>query len=232
MHSTQPAMPPTDLSHIQTWLVDFDETLAVSSLSWVLQHQFPLFCREHQLAYDAARLDQVILSLQEIGRQNPDTAYLMGQLFEMMAWPTDLQGQFEADLKANYTPSLFEDSIPFLKRLHEDNRRVYIVSNNRYTPKHVQLFGLEPYICGVFTPHICPDTQPKPHNSLWAYLTAQHTDINPQATVVVGDDPWSDGAFAQGCNLPCWIVDRAQRFTEMYKQKPYYWVRSLLDIPV
>ncbi len=219
-------------AHIQTWLVDFDETLAVSHLSWVFQHLFPQFSREHQLDYDEGRLHQVLLVLQERSRQNPDTAQLLAVLFEEMEWPSTLLTQFSLDLQSSYTPSLFEDSVPFLERLYNSGRHIYIISNNRHTPKHIQLFGIDKYIRGVFTPHNSPDTQPKPHSSLWNYITAHHTDINPATTVVIGDDPWSDGAFAQACSLPCWIVDRTQRFSDMYKQKPYHWVQSLLDIPI
>ncbi|MBA3868867.1 MAG: HAD family hydrolase [Anaerolineae bacterium] len=215
---------------VETWLVDFDETLAVGSLTWALQNAFPTFIQEHQLKYDQERLQQVMLSLQERSRQEPDTPTLLAALFEKMAWPQDLQNQFLTDLRSSYHPTLFEDTIPFLEQLRNHNRRVYIVSNNKRTPDHVNLLGINEYINGVFTPHACPDTQPKPHSSLWEFIKKQQKEIDPQKTAIIGDDPWADGAFADVCGLPCWIVDRQQRFLKMYPQRDYHWVTSLQDI--
>jgi FMN phosphatase YigB (HAD superfamily) len=215
---------------IQTWLVDFDETLAIGSLTWALQYGFPKFSREHQLNYDEDRVQQIMLLLQERSRQEPDTPALLTALFDMMNWPRSLQNQFLADLRSSYHPVLFEDTLPFLEKLHKDRRRVYIVSNNKRTPEHMKLLHIDEYINGVFTPHICPNTQPKPHSSLWEYITKQEIEIDPQTTGVIGDDPWADGAFAETCDLPCWIVDRTKRFSKMYAQKPYHWVKSLQEI--
>jgi FMN phosphatase YigB (HAD superfamily) len=214
----------------RTWLIDFDETLASGNLTQVFQHTFPKFIQENQLTYDKGRLGQVMLALQERARQQPDTEMLLSALFEEMEWPSDLKYQFLEDIRSNTRPNLFEDALPFLEQLREQNNRVYVVSNNKRTPDHVRLLGIEVYIDGVFTPHSCPDTQPKPHNSLWNYITAQNTEIDIATTSVIGDDPWSDGAFAEACGLPCWIVDRMSRFSHMYHQKPYRWVQSLLEI--
>jgi FMN phosphatase YigB (HAD superfamily) len=218
-------------SRVQTWLVDFDETLAVGSLTWVLGY-FPKFVHMHQLDADNARLQQVMLVLQERGRQTPDSMSLLKSLFEMMEWPSALQNQLLADLRSQFQPTLFDDALPFLERLHSYNRRVYIISNNKRTPEHVNLLGIGQYVTEVLTPHSCPDTQPKPHPSLWNYLVMRQAEIDPGTTAIIGDDPWSDGGFAESCGLPCWIVDRQKRFSEMFRHKPYQWVQSLLDVPV
>jgi FMN phosphatase YigB (HAD superfamily) len=191
-----------------------------------------MFVRKHQLTYDETHLQETMLVLQERGRQNPDTASLLMSLFEMMHWPANLQNQFLDDLRSSYRPTLFEDSLPFLQQLRINKHRVYVLSNNKRTPEHVHFLNLDEYIEGVFTPHICPNTQPKPHPSLWKFVLAQYPDIDPQETRVIGDDPWSDGVFAESCDLPCWILDRSNRFSYMYSDKRYHWVTSLLAIPM
>ncbi len=220
------------MASIQTWLVDFDETLAAGSLTWAFQEAFPKFVREHHLSYDTQRLKEVMRDLQQRANQEADPAPLLQHLFEAMQWPHHLQNQLFDDLLSNYPPTLFDDAIPFLTRLREKGHRVYIVSNNRRSPQYVPLLGLEEYILQIVTPHTCPGTQPKPHQSLWRYIADQDTAIDPQQTFVVGNDPWSDGAFAEACGLPCWIVDRMNQFSDMHDQKSYSWVQSLLEIPL
>jgi len=216
----------------KTWLVDFDETLASGSLTKAFQYSFPKFVLENQLVYDVTHLQEAMLTLQERARQNPDTELLLGILFEMMGWPMDLRHQFLRDIQTNSHPILFEDTVPFLEKLRANKQNIYIVSNNKYTPAHVRSLDLEKYISGVFTPYICPDTQPKPHSSLWEYILTRESDIDPLKSIVIGDDPWSDGAFAERCGLQCWIIDRMNRFSHMYNQKSYRWTQSLLQVSV
>jgi FMN phosphatase YigB (HAD superfamily) len=147
-----------------------------------------------------------------------------------MNWPHELAQSLLDDLFLNQKPALFDDALPFLERLLERRERILVVSNNPRTPQHISLLQIEPYIQQIVTPHTCPDTLPKPHRSLWEYIVAHETDIDPETTFVVGDDPWSDGAFAEDCGLECWLVDRLGRFSELYAQKPYRWVRSLSEI--
>jgi FMN phosphatase YigB (HAD superfamily) len=182
------------------------------------------------LEYNPDRLGKVILGLQERASQNYDLDPLLHELFESMEWPHRLQSQLIDDLWSNYQPALYDDTLVFLDRLRERNHRVLVVSNSPRTPDQIRFLGLETYVHQVFTPHICANTQPKPHLSLWNYICAQEADIDPATTVVVGDDPWSDGAFAEACGLNCWIVDRMNRFTVLQSQKNYRWVGSLLEI--
>jgi FMN phosphatase YigB (HAD superfamily) len=220
------------MRRFETWLIDFDETLASGGLTWAFQFAFPKFVSRHQLAYDPQRLDQVMLAVQERASQEADPQPLLQELFENMGWPGHLKDQLLDDLMTSYQPALFDDTMPFLKKLRQHHRRVYVVSNNRQSPQYMPLLGLEPYIDGVFTPHTCPGTQPKPHRSLWDYITAHEHGIDPQTTVVIGDDPWSEGAFAEACGLACWIVDRMNRFSTMRDNGDCQWVRSLAEIPV
>ncbi len=215
-----------------TWLVDFDETLASGNITWAFQYTFPKFIRAHHLNVDPERLASILLVLQERVSQDPDVTPLLRELFEHMDWPQELGQSLLDDLFQNYRPALFDDALPFLNRLNEKHERVLVVSNNPRTPGQVRLLEIEPYVHRVITPDTCPDTLPKPHRSLWEFILANETGIDPEATIVVGDDPWSDGAFADDCGLSCWIVDRMSRFTELYDQRPYRWVRSLSEIPI
>jgi FMN phosphatase YigB (HAD superfamily) len=213
-----------------TWLLDFDDTLASGNITHALQHTFPRFIREHQLDADPQRLHSVLLDLQQRMNQNPEIEPLLQTLFETMGWNPELGDQLLDDLWNSAKPALFNDALPFLERLQARGSRILIVSNNPRTPEQVKLLGLLPLVDGVFTPKLVADARPKPHRSLWDYLVTQHVDLTPEAVAVVGDDPWSDGAFADACGLPCWIVDRGGRFAAMRDQTPYTWVRSLAEI--
>jgi FMN phosphatase YigB (HAD superfamily) len=213
-----------------TWIIDFDETLASGNLTWALQYAFPSFIARHQLPHDPQRLHDVMLTMQQAASGVSDPAPLMARLFEAMQWDPALQDQLLNDIFSNFRPSLFDDALPFLERLSARGDRVLVVSNNPRTLEQVHILPLEPYIAGVFTPQSCPGTLAKPDRSLWDFIIAHDAQINPDATTVVGDDPWSEGEFAQVCGLPCWIVDRLDRFGTLTDQPAYRRVRSLLDI--
>lgn len=217
---------------IKTWLVDFDETLATSSITWAFRDAIPKFAHNHQLTYDDHNLASVMFTMQERSTHSDDIDALIGEFFELMGWSLGAQKQLLDDLLSNYRPTLFDDSLGFLKRLKEANQRVLIVSNNVRTPDHVEMLGIGDYTEGVFTPMLFPGTKRKPHPSLWERIMIEVANIDPQSTIVVGDDPWSDGEFAVACRLSCWIVDRMNRFTAMKERTPYFWVSSLADIPI
>ena len=218
------------MADLQTWLIDFDETLAVGNLTHAMRHAFPKFIREHNLQPEPERLQRVMMELQERASKDIDPAPLLKALFEGMEWPPELSQTLYEALWVEMKPELFDDTLPFLERLRERGNRILIVSNNPRTPDQVELLGLSPLVDGVFTPKQAADARPKPHRSLWDYLLTQHVDLTPEAVAVVGDDPWSDGAFADACGLPCWLVDRGSRFIALRDQTPYTWVQSLADI--
>lgn len=215
-----------------SWIIDFDETLASSSLTWALEQGFPEFVASHQLAFDGARLKALALELQEEASRNSSPAPLVQRLFEEMGWRADLQNEFLQALYSSYKPVLFEDALPFLKRLRERHDRVLVVSNNPRTIEQVPLLALGDYFYGVFTPSSCPGTLPKPDRSMWDYICTNHAELDLRHTVVIGDDPWSEGQFAEVCGLECWIVDRLDRFADVSVGKRYRRVRSLLEIPL
>ena len=220
------------MPQIKTWLVDFDETLASSSITWALRDAIPKFIREQQLTYDEKILAATMLTMQERASQSNDVDALLREFFELMNWPLGAQRQLLDDLLSNYRPTLFDDAIAFLERLKSANQRVFIVSNNMRTPEHFEVMGLSDYAKRIFTPNLFPGTKPKPDPGLWERITVEVENIDPQSTIVIGDDPWSDGKFAEACKLSCWIVDRMNRFTAIRSQTPYFWVSSLADIPI
>lgn len=216
----------------KTWLIDFDDTLASGNLTWAAQYAFPKFVREHQLNYDQQQLGSVMLHLQERKHQNVAIQALLNELFETMQWPIDLQHILMQDLTTNYRPTLFDDVLPFLQRLRQHNRRVFILSNNPHTLESVGTLGIGHYVDRIYTPYNAPNTNPKPHPSLWTHILSDMGDIDPATTTIVGDDPWSDGSFADSCGLSCWLVDRSGRLTGKVNANTWRWVRSLNDIIV
>lgn len=215
---------------IQNWLLDFDGTLATGSVTWGITGAFPKLAREHQLEWDEARFASAMLVAQERGSHSMDPMVVLNEVFDSLGWDRALQKPFMADLQSNYRPEVYEDTLTFLKYLQDNKCSVYVVSNNSYTYKSVQNFGFAPYVVDVFTPARCPGCQPKPHRSLWDYLVERYADLQAYNTAIIGDNPYSDGAFAQACGLPCYIIDRLGRFTTLYETHPYHWIRSLRDL--
>lgn len=215
------------------WLLDFDDTLVRGGITWALDDAFPALIRDHELAFDPVRFEQLIFAAQERGSLEADPGPIVQSLFTGMGWPTALGEQFLHTLITKYQPQVFEDAWVFLDRLNAAGHSAYIVSNNPRSPALAQKLGLAERVVQVLTQSICPGSLPKPDRSLWDYL---QTLIGPpapgQGVTIVGDDPWSDGVFAENCELPCYIVDRSQRFGPLYGVKDYRWVRSLLEIPM
>jgi FMN phosphatase YigB (HAD superfamily) len=215
-----------------TWIIDFDETLATGSITWAFEQAFPKFIAEHRFSVDIERLKSLTVELQEAASRDASPRPLVKRLFDGMGWSAELQDQFLHDLFSSYTPVLFDDALPFLESLRERNDRVLIVSNNPRTLKQVPLLGIGDYFHGVFTPSSIPGALPKPDRSMWDHICKNSPEIDPQHTIVVGDDPWSEGEFAEVCGLQCWIVDRMGRFADVSAGKQYERVRSLLEIPL
>lgn len=214
----------------KTWLIDFDDTIASGNLTWALQSAFPKFVLENQLAYDKQQLGQTIIRLQERKHQSVPLMQLLHDLFETMRWPHHLQQHLLDDLLTAYQPSLFDDVLPFLRRLRAQNRRIIVLSNNPHTLDNVATLQIEHYVDKVYTPYNAPDTQPKPHPSLWTHILTDFEDMTPETTTIVGDDPWSDGSFADNFGLKCWLIDRSGRLTGKVSANGWHWVRSLDEI--
>lgn len=212
------------------WLLDFDDTLASGPVTWGLVHAFPKLIRDNGLTVDEHVFGQAILRAQERSNVEFDPRPILHDLFVELGWPASLEDRLFSDVVQNYRPELFPDVLPFLDRLRAEERKVYVVSNNPRSVQLIGLLGLQQAVAGVFTPKLCPGTQPKPHRSLWDYLCALFDDLTPDNAVIVGDDPWSDGAFSDNAGIPCWIVDRGNRYASLTAMKPYRWAASLLAI--
>lgn len=214
-----------------TWLLDFDDTLASGMTTWGVRWAMPKLMRQHGLSCDPLLLQQAMLTAQEQFNLslNPDPTPVLDDLFDRLGWPRALQSSLLDDLRTAYRPALFEDTMPFLRRLNQAGRRLYVVSNNPHAPVIARQLGIHELISQFFTPRLYPGAQPKPHPSLWRQILAEVPQTAADRTVMIGDDPWSDGVFAANCGLACWIVDRDDRFGHL--PGSYWRVRSLLDIP-
>ncbi len=214
------------------WFLDFDDTLVSGALTWALAYRFPQMIQDYDLPFDADRFNRAVLIAQERSNQSYEPLQLLHDLFTDMQWPHNIEAQILHEAMADYHPKLFDDVLIFLERLRTVGAPACVISNNNYAPDIAKRLGVAQYVSGIFTPKICPGSQPKPHRSLWDYVTAHHPVPNGHIPVIVGDDPWSDGAFAANCGISCWLVDRMNRFATHPNRSQYRWVRSLLDIPL
>lgn len=211
------------------WFLDFDDTLASGATTWGLKHALPRLIETHHLPYEAAELHAATLEAQERANQVIDPRPVLGDLFDRLGWPQRLQAEFLRDVQTGYQPEVFPDALPFLQQAQARGEAVYIISNNPNAPDIAARLGLTPYIQEIYTPRAYPGARPKPHPGLWYYVLAHNPAVDPLRAVMVGDDPWSDGAFASACGLPYWIVDRDERFGTLAELRR---VKSLAEIPL
>ncbi|HVU14615.1 MAG TPA: HAD family hydrolase [Phototrophicaceae bacterium] len=202
------------------WFLDFDDTLIVGPVSLTLDTVIPKLLKDNHLPLDQAKLDAAAVQGLEDAAHGKTEMQLLNGLFEAMDWPKPLMEQLLHDAFDHYRPVLYPDSLPFLQAVSP----VYIISNNNRAPQFAELLGIMPYIKDIFTPIGSGVERGKPARDLWDVVCAS-CDI--ENAVMVGDDPWSDGAFATICGIEYYMVDRANRFAS---QTQFRRVRSLLDI--
>lgn len=216
---------------VTNWLLDFDDTLASGSTTWGWKHALPKLVREHQLPFDRERFQRAAQAAQARVADSAELEPAIEQLFQTMGWPAALQKALIEDVLTSYEPELFADAVPFLDRLRAARHTVYIVSNNPRSVALAQRLGIAPYIARFFTPDAHADGLAKPDPRLWAHIAAA-AGVTAQNSAVVGDDPWTDGAFAEQCGLACWLVDRDERFGALDEGSGRRRVASLAEIPV
>jgi FMN phosphatase YigB (HAD superfamily) len=204
------------------WFLDFDETLVVGPVTWALQTVLPTMIRENALPNDQVKLDSALLIGQEQAARGMGDMEILDVLFSEMGWPHGLKQNLITEVFERYTPSLFADTLPCLERIGG----IYVLSNNNHAPQIAQHLGMTPYIKGFFTPKLCGVTAGKPQRDLWDFVSASY-DV--ESAILVGDDPWSDGAFADACGIDCILVDRLDRFGHLARYKR---VASLDAIPI
>jgi FMN phosphatase YigB (HAD superfamily) len=214
----------------KVWLVDFDDTLATGPVTWGYQWALPKFIKLHKLPVDLEELEQSLLIAQEKANETTDLASVLDEFFQMMNWPKSLQRDLLFDVQEHYRPELFEDAKPFLEVLHRARQTVFILSNNPHTLIHARETGLQHLVDDVIIPPMLPEAGPKPDRSLWDKLVERFPMVGAGGATVVGDDPWSDLAFAKTCGLTAWLVDRHNRFANLELAPNAHRVRSLLEI--
>lgn len=217
---------------ITTWLFDFDDTLASAPVTWALNAAIPKLIERHALPVEAAKLNRALLIAQSQWSQTDNFMPILSNLFEEMGWSSDLQSELLVDLQTSYRPTLFDDALDLLRRMAQAGHLAYIVSNNALAPDTARQLGITPYVRDIFTPDRFPDALPKPSPTFWTAILNRYPVLEKTSPVLIGDDPWTDGAFAEACGMPCWIVDRSGRMESLYDSKPYRWIRSLRDIPL
>lgn len=201
-------------------------------MTWILEYGIPKLIHENQLPYDQDVFFQAIDAAQREAVHNFDSMTILRRLFDVLGWSNP--GYYYSllqDMQENYYPVLFDDTLVFLEYLYVLRHDVYIISNALTTPRLVNEMGLSPYIREVFTPGKTGGTRRKPHRDIWDYILANYPTVTPETSRMVGNNPWTDGAFAESCGLSFWLLDRVYRFTNSDEQQ-HRRVSSLIDIPV
>ena len=189
-------------------------------MTWALETVIPRMIAEHGLANDPRRLTAALLRGQEQAARGMGEMEILPRLFDELGWDHRLMKQLTRDVFEHYVPALFADTLPFLQGVGS----IYVLSNNNHSPEIAAQLGIEPYVSAFFTPKRLGVKRGKPHRDLWDAVLRRYPVEN---AVLVGDDPWSDGAFATACEIDCCIVDRLDRFATL---TPHRRVRSLLEI--
>lgn len=218
------------MSDITNWFLDFDDTLATGPTTWGLEYALPRLIHEHSLPFDQSRYDAAVLIAQERANQETDLQPILNDLFDDQGWPRHLQASLVNDIQQNYRASLFPDALEFLQTLRLREKRIFILSNNPTAPNLATALGLDTFVDGYFTPKLCHGCRPKPDISIWSYIMSLDASVNAANSIVIGDDPWSDAAFARRCKLAYWIIDRADRFGKVPELPPERLVRSLSEL--
>jgi FMN phosphatase YigB (HAD superfamily) len=197
------------------YVLDFDDTLVVGPMTWAMSTALPELMARHGLPTDQPQLDVALLRAQEMTATQFDENLLIETFLADMGWSEALREDLERMLTADFQFALFEDTMPFLQGLREREIRTIVISNNNRCPRIARTLGIEGYIERFFTPKMGAGCQNKPDRSMFDLASVMMPELTTDNTVVVGDDPWSDAAFATNCGLPCWIVDRHDRYAGM-----------------
>jgi FMN phosphatase YigB (HAD superfamily) len=129
-----------------------------------------------------------------------------------MDWPQEMWADLAAGMRPGFAFSLFDDTLPFLRQLRAWGVRAFVVSNNDRSPQLAAELGIAEHLAGFVTPTMHESLRPKPDPSMFDAVRAWLPDVDPATTVLIGDDPWSDGPFAAACGLPFLLLDRARRY--------------------
>jgi len=199
------------------WLLDFDDTLVIGSIYYGIKVALPQVMLRYGLTGDEGKLHRLIGTVQAMAATGADEETLIKHLFGGMNWPLDAgRAVLTATFEEAPTTVAFEDVEPFLARVHARGDRVMVVSNNESAPQLLNQLQLGHLFAGVFTPGRCGVKHGKPSNAMWSTVAAA---VDGGEAVMVGDDPWADGGFAEACGLRFVLVDRLGRFGEWTKSQ-------------
>lgn len=209
------------------WILDFDDTLALGPNTWAIQSVLPDLVQKYNLPYDADLFDAVVLKAQEQANLNDDEEAVVQYLFDGLKWDISLKDELINRVYNDYQPRLFDDALPFLEQLASQNDSLIIVSNNNYAPLLLEQLGIIQFFKAIFTPK-ATQKRHKPHYDMWENVKSIIADAPVQ---VVGDDPWSDGLFAQGNpQAQSWILDRLGRYQSLHETMSSRFVPSLTTV--
>jgi FMN phosphatase YigB (HAD superfamily) len=108
--------------------------------------------------------------------------------------------------------------------------QMVVVSNNNQAHEIIETLALGGYFEAVYTPKSAQVKRGKPAGDLWEYVTQQLETIDLSDACFVGDDPFSDGTFADLRGMLCYLVDRTGLYAALYPDSRYHWVQSLAEI--
>jgi len=201
-----------EFATVGTALLDFDDTLAVGPITWGIERFLPEVMARHGLKPDQERLDAALLTALEMSAAAFDDSQVLSSFLAQMDWPAELSADLEVGFRFEFAFTLFDDTLPFLRHLRDRGVRAFVVSNNDRSPELAAQLGIAEYVAGFVTPSMQEALRPKPDPSMFDAVRTHLPDVSPANTVLIGDDPWSDAAFAAACGLPCLLVDRARRY--------------------
>jgi FMN phosphatase YigB (HAD superfamily) len=204
--------------------LDFDDTLVSGMNTWALVKVLPSLIEEHELPYDEVRYREGLLAALESASQNLDESHILDELFKHLGWPDELKMTLMSRVFGQFAPETFEDTLSFLDRMKAAGHQLYIAQ------QILETLGLRHYFEAVFTPKSAQVKRGKPAGDMWEYLAQQLEQWDVNEAYFVGDDPFSDGAFADLRGIPCYIIDRTGLYSALYPNKKYRWVRSLGEI--
>jgi FMN phosphatase YigB (HAD superfamily) len=210
--------------------LDFDDTLVSGMNTWALVNVLPDLIREHGLPYDETHYREGLLAALESASQNLDESRILDDLFAILEWPDALKATLMSRVFGQFSPEIFEDTVSFLDRMKAAGHHLYIVSNNNQAEEIIVSLGLGNYFDAVFTPQKCGVERGKPTGEMWKVLARQLEPLEMNDACFVGDDPFSDGVFADVSGIPCYIIDRTGLYTTLYPDPSYRWVQSLAEI--
>src|SRR5260221_8473514 len=99
------------------WFIDFDDTLVLGPNTWAIQTVLPELIEQNNLPRNPERLSSLILQSQQEGANGAKDTDLLDNLFRAMGWPDALKANLIERIFDRYKPILFEDTLPFLRRM-------------------------------------------------------------------------------------------------------------------